>query len=172
MLLKSFAACLVHSGHEVFVVINGSRSNSFIRLIYTLRIVLEYFLDYNVLKMFFRTWKVFFWPTWLFCEKLNIRYKYVSKKSFNSLEFFGFIQKAKPDYGFSLGWPFKFSEDFINLFKSIINYHNGLLPYYKGVYSTHWSIYNNEKSTGYSFHFVSRDIDAGAVLFSGNSHFR
>lgn len=46
----------------------------------------------------------------------------------------------------------------------IINYHNALLPDYKGINASSWVIFNQEKYTGVTWHEVTDKIDEGQIL--------
>ncbi|PAF48859.1 hypothetical protein BKH41_04315 [Helicobacter sp. 12S02232-10] len=46
----------------------------------------------------------------------------------------------------------------------IINFHNALLPLHKGVNAPIWSIYNQEKTTGITWHLVSCELDSGDII--------
>ena len=46
----------------------------------------------------------------------------------------------------------------------IINYHNSILPSHKGSNPNIWSIYENDKKSGITWHFVDNNIDTGAVI--------
>lgn len=45
-----------------------------------------------------------------------------------------------------------------------INRHNALLPKNRGRLTPFWVLYNNEKETGVSIHFVERSIDSGDII--------
>ena len=45
-----------------------------------------------------------------------------------------------------------------------INFHDGLLPDYGGVYTTSWAIYNREKEHGITWHYIDSGIDTGEIL--------
>lgn len=47
---------------------------------------------------------------------------------------------------------------------TIINYHNSLLPFYRGVNAHIWAIYKEESKTGITWHKVDQNIDAGDIL--------
>jgi len=49
-----------------------------------------------------------------------------------------------------------------------VNYHNGLLPKYRGVGATLWSIYNGEKESGFSLHLMNEEFDEGPILLQGS----
>lgn len=73
----------------------------------------------------------------------------------------------RPDAVLSLGCLQIFGADLLSVFSQAINFHNGLLPDYRGLNATPWSIYNRERQTGYSFHRMTAGIDEGAVLVEG-----
>lgn len=47
---------------------------------------------------------------------------------------------------------------------TIINFHNALLPDYPGRNAPSWVIYNGEKKTGITWHYVSESVDAGDII--------
>ncbi len=46
----------------------------------------------------------------------------------------------------------------------VINRHNALLPKNRGRLTPFWVLYNEEKETGVSIHFVTEDLDAGDII--------
>ena len=46
----------------------------------------------------------------------------------------------------------------------IFNLHPSLLPEYKGCSSLTWAMINGEKKVGYSYHYIDKDIDTGAII--------
>jgi UDP-4-amino-4-deoxy-L-arabinose formyltransferase/UDP-glucuronic acid dehydrogenase (UDP-4-keto-hexauronic acid decarboxylating) len=58
----------------------------------------------------------------------------------------------------------KFSPDLLAVFGDAVNYHNGFLPEYRGLRATAWSVYREEKETGFTFHRMTREFDEGAIL--------
>ena len=48
---------------------------------------------------------------------------------------------------------------------TIINFHNALLPAYPGRNAPSWAIYNGERYVGATWHIVTADVDAGAILW-------
>ncbi|WP_390621668.1 formyltransferase family protein [Campylobacter peloridis] len=46
----------------------------------------------------------------------------------------------------------------------IINYHNSLLPYHKGFNANIWSIWENDKTSGITWHKVDENIDTGNII--------
>lgn len=47
---------------------------------------------------------------------------------------------------------------------TIINYHNALLPFHRGCNAHIWSIWENDKKTGITWHMVEENIDTGDIL--------
>lgn len=56
------------------------------------------------------------------------------------------------------------SKDFINSKIRCINFHPGILPYYRGSGAYSWSLINKEKYTGVTLHEIDHDIDHGAII--------
>ncbi len=51
---------------------------------------------------------------------------------------------------------------------SLINFHNGLLPEYRGLNIPSWVIYNGEAQAGVTWHLICEKIDAGEILKKGS----
>ena len=66
--------------------------------------------------------------------------------------------------GFSGYCPQILGSDLLNLFDSAVNYHNGLLPKYRGLRASAWSIYYRETESGFTFHYMTERIDDGRIL--------
>jgi folate-dependent phosphoribosylglycinamide formyltransferase PurN len=93
-------------------------------------------------------------------SKLKIQYV----KNINDSNFVTDLRKNNYDYAFSICCNQIFKKKLISSFYRIINYHSSLLPKYKGLNSTLWSILFREKFTGYSFHYVDGKIDNGNII--------
>ncbi|MBW1786065.1 MAG: hypothetical protein JRK53_05515 [Deltaproteobacteria bacterium] len=76
-------------------------------------------------------------------------------------------KEINPTIALSFYCPQKFSPDLLGIFKHAVNYHNGLLPKYRGIMGTAWSVYKGEKETGFTFHHMDEAFDEGAVLMQG-----
>ncbi len=46
----------------------------------------------------------------------------------------------------------------------IINFHYSLLPHYRGMHIPTWVIFNKEKQTGVTWHYVTEQIDHGRII--------
>ena len=81
------------------------------------------------------------------------------------------IKKINPDLIVLAGFLKKISLKYINFFpKKIINIHPSILPKYggKGMYGMHIHkkvIDSNDKETGITIHFVSKEYDSGEIIF-------
>ena len=65
----------------------------------------------------------------------------------------------------SVSWKYKFSKNAVLRFGNKgINLHPGLLPEYKGCFSTPWAIINGEDVTGYTYHVINDEFDGGGIL--------
>lgn len=66
----------------------------------------------------------------------------------------------------SVNNTYLFSESEVNA-NTIINYHNALLPYHRGINAQLWSIWQGDEVAGITWHRVDSAIDHGAILVQG-----
>jgi methionyl-tRNA formyltransferase len=111
---------------------------------------------------FLKYHKYLFTDLYKISKKYRIRVVYPS--SINSEEFLSFIEEVKPNIGIAIGCPQIFKPETIKKFEYLVNYHNSLLPKYKGLGATAWSVYYGEQETGFTFHKISENIDEGNIL--------
>jgi len=82
-----------------------------------------------------------------------------------------FIRQLRTEFEPTVALSFyclqKFSPDLLKTFKYSVNYHNGLLPTYRGLMATCWSVYHQDSATGYTFHRLNKKIDKGNTLLQG-----
>ena len=89
----------------------------------------------------------------------------IKAKSINSKEFKKAILKLNPDIILVGSWGERIKKEIFDLPKiATINAHPSLLPKYRGPNPYFWTIRNQEKTSGISFHLVDGDYDSGAVL--------
>lgn len=75
------------------------------------------------------------------------------------------ILELNPDIILVGSWFEKFSKETFNLPKlATINAHPSLLPKYRGPNPYYWTIRNQEKVSGISFHLMDEKYDSGAIL--------
>jgi len=68
--------------------------------------------------------------------------------------------------GFSQGYHYRVPKSVINVFPDgIVNFHQSLLPFYRGRHPLNWAIINNEPFTGITFHFMNQNFDEGDIIF-------
>jgi len=92
-----------------------------------------------------------------YCKKNKIKYS-LEKISKINLPF-------KPDLIISIFYRFKIPEDVLMLSKfKPFNLHPSLLPKYRGCSSITWAMVNNEKNSGFSYHYMEKNIDTGNII--------
>jgi hypothetical protein len=82
----------------------------------------------------------------------------------NEKKFVENLYLCKYDYAFSFCCNQIFKKKTLKCFKKAVNYHSSILPYYRGLNSTLWSIFFREKYTGYTFHYINSKIDNGKII--------
>ncbi len=97
--------------------------------------------------------------------KLFSGLKIQNVEDINNNKFREILNSEKYDYAFSLCCNQIFKKKTIKCFKKVINYHSSTIPLYRGLNSTLWSIFFNEKYTGYTYHYVNSKIDSGKIIF-------
>ncbi|MBP1625888.1 MAG: formyl transferase domain protein [Holophagaceae bacterium] len=61
----------------------------------------------------------------------------------------------------------RFRETLLASFAMTVNYHNGLLPRFRGLRASNWSIYVDELASGFTFHRMDAGMDTGGILLEG-----
>ncbi len=91
----------------------------------------------------------------LFCIDNNISYEYFH------------LDKSYSDLDKALCVSFRniFSNNFLNINKSIFNLHLSMLPKYRGPSPIENTILNSEKYFGYTIFKINEEIDAGPILY-------
>ena len=89
----------------------------------------------------------------------------IKANSVNSKKFKDEIKNLEPDIIFVCSWSEKIKKEIFELPKiGMINVHPSLLPKYRGPNPYAQVLFNNEKYTGVTFHFVTEDFDKGPIL--------
>jgi methionyl-tRNA formyltransferase len=87
----------------------------------------------------------------------------------NHPEFVALVRaELRPDAALSLACEQILGGELLASLGRPVNYHTGLLPAYRGLRSTAWSIYRGEPVTGFSYHLMEEGIDAGPILVQGS----
>ena len=101
----------------------------------------------------------------LFKKKYVYKYKTYKFESINKREFHKFVNKKKFDLLVSYNCNQIFSEKSLKEIKTdIVNFHPGLLPKYKGLFPNFYSLKNQEKYVGITFHVIEKKIDSGKII--------
>ena len=98
-------------------------------------------------------------------ENNNLDFKYFpDKNSVSKMK--SWIEKLKPDFIFSISFPFLIPEEVLLCGKEkFINFHPGPLPEYRGPMPIFEVLKNQEKSTAVSVHFMDSKYDEGPLIF-------
>ena len=96
----------------------------------------------------------------------NIIFKYFNfNKKKNENIILSFLKKKNIELICLAGFMKILSENFLKKYKGkIINIHPSLLPKYKGLNTHYRVIYNKEKYTGCTVHYVNKKVDAGKII--------
>lgn len=76
-------------------------------------------------------------------------------------------KELRPDVAFSCFCFRRMRPPLLGVFEQAVNYHDGFLPGYRGAQATAWSIERGERLSGWTFHRMTPELDAGDVLLSG-----
>ena len=94
-------------------------------------------------------------------ERLNINSCY----SVDEDDIIALFNAYEVDMIVMAGWMKIVSKKFVDAFPGrIINLHPSLLPKYKGLHAVEQAMKAGEKETGCSVHFVTEQLDSGAVI--------
>ena len=81
-----------------------------------------------------------------------------------------FLDRIGNDLGanvaLSLGCLRKFGPALLAVFDVVVNYHNGVLPQYRGLRVTDWALYHGEPRIGFTYHHMTEEFDEGPILLS------
>jgi methionyl-tRNA formyltransferase len=82
---------------------------------------------------------------------------------------FDWVRGRDPDVLFSLHYRQRIPERILQL-PSIgcVNLHPSLLPDYRGCFSVPWAIINGEEFTGFTYHYMVEEFDAGNIILQKN----
>lgn len=96
-------------------------------------------------------------------RRYNVDFQRV--KNVNSEAFLKEIEKIAPDLIVSYSAPVVFKKDLLRLPKhGCVNLHCSYLPHYAGVMPSFWTLYNKEKETGATVHYMDTKIDNGGII--------
>ena len=88
----------------------------------------------------------------------------LAKRDINSDEALSWAEERRPDIIFLFGTGI-LRDVWLDKYKTIINLHLGLSPFYRGSATLFWPFYNNEIAcVGATIHLAVKDVDAGPIL--------
>jgi methionyl-tRNA formyltransferase len=83
----------------------------------------------------------------------------------NSAKALGWVKEFCPDVIFSLYFREIVPQEILSIPRfGAVNLHPGLLPKYRGCFSTPWVIINGEDYTGFTYHYMLTQVDAGNII--------
>lgn len=78
------------------------------------------------------------------------------------------LRSLRPDGSIVLMAGQVFDKPLLDSCGSIVNYHDGFLPAYRGVGTTAWSVHNGEAKSGFVFNRLVAGLDEGPILLQGS----
>jgi len=85
--------------------------------------------------------------------------------SVKSAEAQAWIEEFQPDVIFSLYFRDIIPQRILDIPQlGAVNLHPSLLPKYRGTFSAPWAIINGERYTGFTYHYMVREVDAGNII--------
>ena len=73
-------------------------------------------------------------------------------------------EELRPDGALAVMVAQVFGRELLAACRASANYHDGLLPAYRGIAATAWSVYRGESRSGFTFHRMTAGVDEGPVL--------
>lgn len=98
-----------------------------------------------------------------FLKYYKIDYSVVDKSTFPQI-LTQYLTDLDPDCVISFSNPFIISKEALLLDIPFINFHPGVLPFYKGSLSTVYSLINQEPFVGGTWHYITPEVDRGNIL--------
>lgn len=96
------------------------------------------------------------------CSKLNIP---VVERTNVTEDDLRTIKTLSPDLIISVGWRRLIPKSIFEIPKhGTVNFHDGLLPNYRGFAPINWAIINGETEAGLTAHFIDEDADTGDII--------
>ena len=91
--------------------------------------------------------------------------KVLETNDINSEDFLCELEKAAPDVIVSVAASQVFKKRILSLPPlGCVNVHSALLPRYRGMLPSFWVLYNNEKETGVTVHYMDEKLDSGDII--------
>ena len=101
----------------------------------------------------------------MICKKNEIMYECCEEAAKIKKILLEKIQKVHATLIISANNEYIFSKEIVDRTNvTIINFHYSYLPDYRGMNIPTWVIFNNEKYTGITWHYVNSSVDAGEII--------
>ncbi len=156
ILYKKLVQEITNSNFEIVKVVN---TTPFISTNYTKKLLV--FIVKKLFNPFDNRIKYNKYPTFLQDVDKSLL---LETANVNDKNFIAKINHINPDVALLIGCPQIFKSEIIGCFAKVINYHNSLLPKYRGLEATSWSMQYNETYTGFTYHYVDKGIDTGNII--------
>lgn len=96
-------------------------------------------------------------------ERNGIEYEHVD--DVNTAEYVDYVGRKDPDVIASVAVPQKFQPQLFTIpDEGTINIHSSLLPEYRGLSPSFWTLLHGEDETGITVHFVDEELDTGDII--------
>lgn len=93
----------------------------------------------------------------------DIEYRHV--QDVNTDEYISYAESLSPDILVSVAATQKFESGLLEVPKEYgLNVHSSLLPEYRGVSPSFWTLFNGEDETGITVHEMAEEIDTGGIV--------
>ncbi|HJQ99774.1 MAG TPA: formyltransferase family protein [Candidatus Polarisedimenticolaceae bacterium] len=77
-------------------------------------------------------------------------------------------RELRPHVALSFECLSLFRGPLLSVFEQAVNYHSGLIPRYRGVMATSFSVFAGETESGFTFHRMTERVDDGPILAQGS----
>lgn len=96
-------------------------------------------------------------------ERNGIEYEHVG--DVNAPEYVRYVERKDPDVIASVAVPQKFQPRLFTIpDDGTVNIHSSLLPEYRGLSPSFWTLLRGEDETGITVHFVDEELDTGEII--------
>ncbi|HJX91736.1 MAG TPA: formyltransferase family protein [Pyrinomonadaceae bacterium] len=89
---------------------------------------------------------------------------YLVVSNYHSTDSMNLLKSVKADLGIVFGTNILKESVFGIPRLGTINFHNGLVPFYRGGPPVFWELFNDEKEVGLTVHWMAAKVDAGDVI--------
>lgn len=86
----------------------------------------------------------------------------------NKPNYIRYFKKFNLDGAICIGTPYKFSPELLSALGYCVNYHDSYLPEYAGRGATKLAYLNNKEKSGFTFHKMVDECDAGNIIFQAH----